>query len=98
MVPRHSDRPGLVRSVPPASADDQRKLGAKHETRRRIHALWPGLSRREYCERYLFMDESTLRGQLDPRALNRKPSDRLLELLEHYEAIARHSRGLGAVG
>jgi hypothetical protein len=87
--------PGLHRCVPPASPDDQRKLDAKHEARRRIKALWPDLSQRRVAVTKLGIDEATLRGQLDPRQMNREPSAKVLELLEYHEQIARLARKIG---
>ena len=90
-------RPGLARCVLDSSVEQQRKLDAKAATSDRIVALWPSLSWRKRAEK-LRVDESTLRGQLDPRAMNREPSPRVLELLEWHEQIASLSAKIGVAG
>lgn len=77
-------------AVVPASAEQLSKLDAireaKRETSERITRLWPDLSWRKRA-RMLRVDESTLRGQLDPLLLKRKPSLEVLKLLAAYEVI-----------
>lgn len=90
-------RPGLARCLRSSAAEMQCRLDAKLATSERIKALWPKLSWRKRAER-LGINEATLRGQLDPRALERRVSDDVLELLDHFEAIARLSGKMGAVG
>jgi hypothetical protein len=89
--------PGIARCAPPACAEDLRKLGAKHEARRRINALWPDLSQRRIAENKFGIDESTLRGQLDPRVMNREPSEKVLQRLDDYEELARLAQRIGGV-
>ncbi|HKY40701.1 MAG TPA: hypothetical protein VJN18_32425 [Polyangiaceae bacterium] len=106
MVPRRdtlrpvvslSERPGLARCIRSSAATIQSKLDAKLDTSERIKALWPKLSWRKRADK-LCVDESTLRGQLHPDALNRGPSDKVLRMLEHYEGIASLSARKGAAG
>jgi len=92
-----SDRPGLARCIRSSAATVQSKLDAKAEISDRIVALWPNLSWRKRAKK-LHIDESTLRGQLDPMALNRGPSAKVLEMLEWYEQIASLTRKIGAAG
>lgn len=88
-------------SAPPApvsaSAAAQRTIDAKRETRERIRALWPELSWRKRAAK-LRVHESTLRGQLDERVGNRKPSDKVLRMIEWFEGMASLSGKIGAVG
>lgn len=81
-------------SVVPASADHLRKVDAKRATSERIVKLWPELSWRQRA-RMLRVHESTLRGQLDCRVMNREPSAKVLALLDAYEQRARLDMVIG---
>ncbi len=97
MAPSPSERPGLARCLRSQASSVQSKLDAKRETSERIVALWPELSWRKRAAK-LKVDASTLRGQLDPLALNRGPSEKVLQMLAWYEEIASLSRKIGAAG
>jgi hypothetical protein len=97
MSQRTSDRPGLARCIRSASATVQSKIEAKAQTSDRIVALWPDLSWRKRAK-LLRVDESTLRGQLDPMALNRGPSAKVLEMLGWHEQLAALAKKIGAAG
>ncbi len=83
-------------SVVPASAEQLRKTDAKRSTSERIERLWPELSWRQRA-RMLRVHESTLRGQLDCRVMNREPSTKVLKLLAAYEERARLDLVIGGV-
>ncbi len=92
-----SERPGLARCIRSSAATTQSKLDAKIETSDRIVALWPELSWRKRAAK-LRVDESTLRGQLNPLALERGPSTKVLEMLEWYEQLAALTKKIGEAG
>ena len=90
-----SMRPGLARCIRSSAATVQSKLDAKIQVSDRIVALWPDLSWRKRAAK-LRVNEATLRGQLNPLALNRCPSPKVLEMLEWHEEIASLQRKIGA--
>ncbi len=92
-----SDHPGIARCFRSQAQTVQSKIDAKLQCSERIAALWPELSWRKRAEK-LKVGEATLRGQLDPRALDRQPSAKVLEMLEWYEQIAVLSGKIGAAG